>query len=113
MVKVIIHVELYLVWSDGNSQVLEQEYITCQSVLSKSLGSLSEWLSHIEIGYHSKLKIIIDQISKQWKIFSITDLVHNHVINYCQLLKKHAECAYNLINSPHLKLAVILDSILI
>ncbi|CAF3909336.1 unnamed protein product [Rotaria sp. Silwood1] len=111
------HVEPYLVWPDGNGQVLEQEYITCQSVLSKSLGPLSEWLSRIEVRYHSgtfeELKIIIDQMAKQWKIFSITDLVYNHVANDCQLLKEHPECAYNLINSPHLKPAVLIESILI
>ncbi|CAF3536377.1 unnamed protein product [Rotaria sp. Silwood1] len=52
------HVESYLVWPDGNGQVLEQEYITCQSVLSKSLGPLSEWLSRIEVRYHSGYNMI-------------------------------------------------------
>jgi glycogen debranching enzyme len=45
-------------------------------------------------------------------MFSITDLVYNHAANDCVLLRDHPESAYNLISSPHLKPAVLLDSIL-
>ena len=51
-------------------------------------------------------------MAKEWRIFSITDLVYNHVANDCALLQNHPEAAYNLINSPHLRPAVLLDSIL-
>ena len=129
---------------------LEEDSIVCQSVLSKSLGLMNEWLSRIEVGYHSgynmihftpiqllyhvsnssyavtdhhklnplfegtfeQMKRIIDYMEKEWKILSITDLVYNHAANDCQLLKEHPEAAYNLINSPHLKPSVLLDSIL-
>ncbi|CAF3464441.1 unnamed protein product, partial [Rotaria sp. Silwood2] len=132
------HIEPYLIWPDGSGEVLEQEYITCQSVLSKSLGPLSEWSSRIEVGRHSgynmihftpvqclsnvsnssysvsdhhklntkfegtyeQMKILIDTMTKQWRILSITDLVYNHVANDCALLRDHPEAAYNLINSP-------------
>ncbi|CAM4839817.1 unnamed protein product [Rotaria magnacalcarata] len=144
------HVEPYLIWQDGSSEVLEQECIACQTVLSKSLGPLSEWTSRLEVTHHSgynmihftpvqilnrisnssysvshhhklnplfqgtyeELKLLIDNMAKQWRILSITDLVYNHAASDCELLKQHPEAAYNLINSPHLKPAVLLDSIL-
>ncbi|CAF4096790.1 unnamed protein product, partial [Rotaria magnacalcarata] len=143
-------VESYFIWPDGSGEVLEQDCITCQSVLSKSLGSLSEWKSRLEVTHHSgynmihftpvqilnrisnssysisdhhklnplfqgtyeELKLLIDNMAKQWRILSITDLVYNHAASDCELLKQHPEAAYNLINSPHLKPAVLLDSIL-
>ena len=49
---------------------------------------------------------------KEWEIFSVTDPVYNHAANDCALLREHPECACNLINSLHLKAAVLLDSIL-
>ncbi|CAM2714055.1 unnamed protein product, partial [Rotaria socialis] len=129
-------VESYLLWPDGSGEVLEQDCITCQSVLSKSLGPLSEWISRLEVTHHSgynmihftpvqilncisnssysisdhhklnplfqgtyeELKLLIDNMAKQWRILSITDLVYNHAANDCELLKQHPEAAYNLIN---------------
>lgn len=130
---------------------LEQETITCQTVLSKSLGPFDRWWSSLEVTYRSgysmvhltpiqqlnetsnssysvknhhlvnpmfgtdfgQLKSFFGQLREQWKLLSITDLVYNHVATDCQLLQDHPECSYNLINSPHLKPAVLLDSILI
>ncbi len=135
---------------DGSGEIVEQGSISCQSVLSKSLGPMSEWLSRLEVAYHSgynmihftpiqllyhvsnssyavtdhhklnplfkgtyeELKLIIDTMAKQWRILSVTDLVYNHAANDCALLVDHPEAAYNLVNSPHLKPAVLLDSIL-
>ncbi len=143
-------VEPELIWPDGTREILEQDCITCQSVLSKSLGPISEWSSRLEVSRHSgynmihftpiqllyhvsnssyaitdhhklnplfggtyeQIKTLIDMMAKEWKIFSITDLVYNHAANDCALLRDHPEAAYNLINSPHLKPAVLLDSIL-
>jgi glycogen debranching enzyme len=143
-------IEPELVWPDGSGEILEADCITCQSVLSKSLGELSSWSSRLEVGYHSgynmihftpiqllyhvsnssyaitdhhklnplfggtleQIKTIVDMMAKEWRILSITDLVYNHAANDCALLRDHPEAAYNLINSPHLKSAVLLDSIL-
>ncbi|CAF1026829.1 unnamed protein product [Didymodactylos carnosus] len=58
------------------------------------------------------IKQLVDKMSKEWKILSITDLVYNHAANDCEILKNHPDSAYNLINSPHLKPAFLLDSIL-
>ena len=61
---------------------------------------------------HDDVKKIIDYMASEWKILSITDLVYNHAANDCAILEKHPEASYNLINSPHLKPAFLLDCIL-
>jgi hypothetical protein len=38
--------------------------------------------------------------------------IYNYVADDCALFREHLESAYNLINSPHLKPVVLLDSIL-
>ena len=143
------HVESCFLWP--NEQVLQQDSIVCQTVLSKCLGRLSEWATRLEVARHSsynvihftpiqrlyhlsnssysitdhhqlnptfegtfeQMKSLIDMMAEQWRIFSITDLVYNHVANDCPLLDEYPHSAYNLINSPHLKPAALVDSILI
>lgn len=61
---------------------------------------------------HQDLKQIVDKMASEWNILSITDLVYNHAANDCAILEKHPEASYNLINSPHLKPAFLLDAIL-
>ncbi len=43
---------------NGKEDILEVDCISCQSVLSKSLGSLSEWLSRLKVGYQSDYNMI-------------------------------------------------------
>ncbi|CAF0767665.1 unnamed protein product [Adineta steineri] len=61
---------------------------------------------------HDDIKKIVDKMANEWNILSITDLVYNHAANDCAILEKHPEASYNLINSPHLKPAFLLDAIL-
>ena len=143
-------VESEFVSLTGECPSLDQSSVTCQTVLSKCLGSFKDWESRLEVSFDSgynlihftpiqilssisnssyairdhhrlnslfdcsmdDLKGLILKMEKNWKIYSITDLVYNHVSTDCPFLVDHPESTYNLVNSPHLKAAVLLDSIL-
>lgn len=134
-----------------NGKRIDVNSVICQSVLSKCLGTLSQWFSRLEVtsqsGYNfihltpiqrlydvskssyaitdhhqlnpsfqgsfDDLKTLLDQMRKEWNVLFITDLVYNHAANDCRLFIDYPDASYNLINSPHLKPAVLLDSILI
>lgn len=44
-------------------------------------------------------------------MLSMTDLVFNHTSNDSPWIHEHPECAYNVVNSPHLAPAYLLDHI--
>ncbi|UJR18775.1 hypothetical protein I4U23_005681 [Adineta vaga] len=62
---------------------------------------------------YEQIENLIKDIYLKWKIFSISDLVYNHVAIDCPLINNYPEITYDLINSPYLKSAVLFDSILI
>ncbi|XP_028857229.1 glycogen debranching enzyme isoform X2 [Denticeps clupeoides] len=52
---------------------------------------------------------LVEKIRKEWNMLCITDVVYNHTAANSPWIRKHPECGYNLVNSPHLKPAWVLD----
>ena len=59
-----------------------------------------------------EVKQLVDNMSKQWNMTSITDVVWNHTAYDSPWLPDHPDAAYNLVNSPHLRPAYALDATL-
>ncbi|XP_030630081.1 glycogen debranching enzyme isoform X2 [Chanos chanos] len=52
---------------------------------------------------------LVEKLRKEWGMLCITDVVYNHTAANSQWIRKHPECGYNLVNSPHLRPAWVLD----
>ena len=60
----------------------------------------------------SDLGKLVEHIRKDWKVASITDLVYNHTASNSDWLLDHPESSFNVVNSPHLRPAFVMDRIL-
>uniref|UniRef100_A0A8D0HPX6 Amylo-alpha-1, 6-glucosidase, 4-alpha-glucanotransferase n=1 Tax=Sphenodon punctatus TaxID=8508 RepID=A0A8D0HPX6_SPHPU len=52
---------------------------------------------------------LTEKMKNEWNMLCITDVVYNHTAANSGWIKEHPECAYNLVNSPHLRPAWLLD----
>ncbi|KAM6953512.1 glycogen debranching enzyme-like [Aplochiton taeniatus] len=52
---------------------------------------------------------LVEKLKKEWDMVCITDVVYNHTAANSKWIRLHPECGYNLVNSPHLKPAWVLD----
>ncbi|KAL7386629.1 hypothetical protein ABVT39_011254 [Epinephelus coioides] len=52
---------------------------------------------------------LVEKLQKEWDMLCITDVVYNHTAANSVWIKEHPECGYNLVNSPHLRPAWVLD----
>uniref|UniRef100_A0A8B9TKE1 Glycogen debranching enzyme n=1 Tax=Anas platyrhynchos TaxID=8839 RepID=A0A8B9TKE1_ANAPL len=84
--------------------------------LSRSCYSLADQLEvNPEFSSHNKkctwsdIGALVDKMKNEWNMLCITDVVYNHTATNSEWLRMHPECGYNLVNSPHLKPAWVLD----
>ncbi|XP_028289153.1 glycogen debranching enzyme-like [Parambassis ranga] len=52
---------------------------------------------------------LVETLRTDWSMVCITDVVYNHTAVDSEWIRLHPECGYNLVNSPHLKPAWLLD----
>uniref|UniRef100_A0A3P9IX22 Glycogen debranching enzyme n=1 Tax=Oryzias latipes TaxID=8090 RepID=A0A3P9IX22_ORYLA len=52
---------------------------------------------------------LVEKLRTEWNMLCITDVVYNHTAANSEWIKEHPECGYNLLNSPHLRPAWVLD----
>ncbi|XP_031163660.1 glycogen debranching enzyme-like isoform X1 [Sander lucioperca] len=52
---------------------------------------------------------LVETLRKDWNMVCISDVVYNHTAVSSEWIHLHPECGYNLVNSPHLKPAWLLD----
>ncbi|XP_038574852.1 glycogen debranching enzyme isoform X2 [Micropterus salmoides] len=52
---------------------------------------------------------LVEKLKNEWNMLCITDVVYNHTAANSVWIKEHPECGYNLVNSPHLRPAWVLD----
>lgn len=138
--------------SNGNDlKRMELDEICMQTVVTKHLGPVEEWLSRLrtsketaynmvhftpvqQLGasnsaysirnqleidsrygsgasWHS-VKGVVDEMKSSWGVLSITDIVLNHTSYDSPWIHQHPEAGFNMVNSPHLKPAFVLDRVL-
>ncbi|KAM6918647.1 glycogen debranching enzyme [Xenentodon cancila] len=52
---------------------------------------------------------LVEKLRTEWNMLCITDVVYNHTAANSVWIGEHPECGYNLMNSPHLRPAWVLD----
>ncbi|TGZ58141.1 hypothetical protein CRM22_009755 [Opisthorchis felineus] len=57
------------------------------------------------------IEAFLKRLESEWSVLFMADLVFNHTSNDSPWIHQHPECAYNVVNSPHLVPAYLLDFI--
>ncbi|PAA61923.1 hypothetical protein BOX15_Mlig017645g1, partial [Macrostomum lignano] len=56
-----------------------------------------------------QISALIERLQTELGLLSMADLVFNHTANDSPWIAEHPECAYNLVNTPHLRPAYLVD----
>ena len=54
---------------------------------------------------------LVNEMYKSHGLFSTCDLVYNHMSNESEFLRAHPDASYNMLNSPHLRPALVVDRV--
>ncbi|KAF2348981.1 Glycogen debranching enzyme central domain [Trinorchestia longiramus] len=55
------------------------------------------------------IQALVAEMNSKWRVMSLTDIVLNHTANESPWLEDHPDAVYNVINSPHLRPAYLID----
>ncbi|XP_018012653.1 glycogen debranching enzyme isoform X1 [Hyalella azteca] len=55
------------------------------------------------------IESLIQEVNNKWGVLSLTDIVLNHTANESPWLSEHPDATYNVVNSPHLRPAYLVD----
>jgi len=95
-----------------------QEYAESGSMYSlKNHLTVDDWYfdNPEEIPYADrleKLKTVVSELNKKYGFKCLVDIIPNHVSPACKWLKEHPDAGYNLVNTPHLRVAWEYDKFL-
>lgn len=83
------------------------------SQVSGSSYSIRDHLRLMDVNHSmDDLKALIDGMYQEWGVFSLCDLVYNHMSNDSPFLRQFPHATYNMVNSPHLRPALVFDRVL-
>lgn len=109
-------------WLDRLMVTIKSEFnmIHFTPLQELSLESNSSYAIYDHLNYNphfgkltkKELTTFVQMLFEKYNLMSVTDLVFNHVALGCPLLREHPEAAYNLVNSPHLRPAFLMDRII-
>lgn len=91
-----------------DSAYLPGNYVHSESTVTYTTRSGEQKQLSIDSGLLEAWKII-QEMKSEWKILSVVDMVWNHTSFDTPWLLQHPDAGYNLINSPHLRPAYVLD----
>ena len=91
-----------------DSAYLPGNYVHSENTVTYTTRSGEQKQLSIESGLLEAWKII-NEMKSEWKMLSIVDMVWNHTSFDTPWLFQHPDAGYNLVNSPHLRPAYVLD----
>ncbi|KAL5487406.1 hypothetical protein EMCRGX_G020000 [Ephydatia muelleri] len=95
-----------------DSAYLPGNYVHSDNTVTYTTRSGEQKQLSIESGLLEAWKII-KEMKSEWKMLSVVDMVWNHTSFDTPWLLQHPDAGYNLVNSPHLRPAYVLDVALV
>lgn len=91
-----------------DSAYLPSNYVHSENTLTYTTRKGETKQLSIDSGLLEAWKIV-QEVKAEWKMLSVVDMVWNHTSFDTPWLLQHPDAGYNLVNSPHLRPAYVLD----